>query len=491
MTDKSTILIVDDEELIRATLEGLLVAQGHELAFARNGAEALTLAAELTPDLILLDIMMPEMDGFEVCQRLRSDPLLAEVPIIMITALDDRESRLAGIEAGADDFISKPFDSAELQLRVQTVIRLNRYRRLLIERNKFKWVVEQAEDGYLMLNAAGLILYANPQARIFLNLTENESTKINQPFLELAQKDYVCEPKTAWIGWPNQPAIQTPCYLVRPETPTTGSFWLQVDLIEMSSRDNEKYLVRLHDITARVNAQKMMWTFHDQVSHKLRTPLAKLINALKLLNEERSDLSDSDRQFMLSMADSSAIRLHQEIGSIFQYLNTFTTTKSTQTLCSLADIPQIIDQIETSLELQSVNIPNREKLEALSHVYLSIPRQATELILWELLKNSQKFHPNKSPNLEIKITKISNGLKIQVKDDGLTLPPQQLAKMWTPYYQVEKHFSGQVPGMGLGLSMVASLVWSVGGDCQAYNREDETGLIVEIIVPPAINTPVD
>jgi response regulator RpfG family c-di-GMP phosphodiesterase len=80
--------------------------------------------------------MMPGMDGIEVCQRLRNDPRLAEMPVIMITALSDDESRLKGIEAGADDFISKPFNSAELRARVRTIVRLNRYRRLASEREQ-------------------------------------------------------------------------------------------------------------------------------------------------------------------------------------------------------------------------------------------------------------------------------------------------------------------------------------------------------------------
>jgi DNA-binding response OmpR family regulator len=129
MRHSSTILIVDDEPAGRDTLEALLMAQGYNLAFASNGPEALAKAAELTPDLILLDVMMPGMDGFEVCRRLRTDPLLTEVPVIMVTALDDRDSRLRGIEAGADDFVTKPFDRAELRARVRTITRLNRYRR--------------------------------------------------------------------------------------------------------------------------------------------------------------------------------------------------------------------------------------------------------------------------------------------------------------------------------------------------------------------------
>jgi len=76
------------------------------------------MATQLLPDIILLDVMMPGMDGFETCQRLRADSLLAKVPIIMVTALNDQESRLRGIEVGADDFISKPYSKLELQVDI-------------------------------------------------------------------------------------------------------------------------------------------------------------------------------------------------------------------------------------------------------------------------------------------------------------------------------------------------------------------------------------
>src|SRR3990172_9399712 len=126
MSNRATILIVDDSLAGRQTLQELLIAQEYDLAFANDGPEALAKAAELTPDVILLDVMMPGMDGFEVCRRLRADSRLAEVPVIMVTALEDRDARLHGLEAGADDFISKPFDRAELRARVRTVTRLNR-----------------------------------------------------------------------------------------------------------------------------------------------------------------------------------------------------------------------------------------------------------------------------------------------------------------------------------------------------------------------------
>ena len=133
MMQNSTILIVDDEAGVRETLELLLMGEGYDLAFASDGTEALAKATELIPDLILLDVMMPGMYGFEVCQRLRADPVLVEVPTIMLTALNDRDSRLQGIEAGADDFVSKPFDRIELRARVRMTIQLNRKRKRALE----------------------------------------------------------------------------------------------------------------------------------------------------------------------------------------------------------------------------------------------------------------------------------------------------------------------------------------------------------------------
>ncbi len=127
MASQPKILIADDELGIRITLESVLSSENYELHFAENGAQALSMAVDVQPDIILLDVMMPGLSGFEVCKKIRSIPSLTEVPIILVTALDDRESRMAGMKAGADDFITKPFDNQELRLRVQNMTRLNRY----------------------------------------------------------------------------------------------------------------------------------------------------------------------------------------------------------------------------------------------------------------------------------------------------------------------------------------------------------------------------
>ena len=139
----STILIVDDNASARETLVAMLESENYQIEMAKDGFQALQVLAQIQPDLILLDVMMPGMDGFEVCRRVRATPQLAEVPIIILTALDDRASLLMGIEAGADDFLSKPADRYELQARVRTIVRLNRYRKLLEQRENLREMTER------------------------------------------------------------------------------------------------------------------------------------------------------------------------------------------------------------------------------------------------------------------------------------------------------------------------------------------------------------
>ena len=135
---KSTILIVDDEPAGRETLESILEPEGYHLVLAENGYQAIEQAKSIQPDVILLDVMMPGMDGFEVCRLIRSEKHLAEVPIIFLTALDDRQSFMKGLESGADDYISKPVDRYELRARLLGITRLNRYRKLLDERRNLE-----------------------------------------------------------------------------------------------------------------------------------------------------------------------------------------------------------------------------------------------------------------------------------------------------------------------------------------------------------------
>ena len=133
----ASILVVDDEEPNRTLLRDPLEARGYSVAEAENGLQALEHIARQTPDVILLDLMMPGMNGFEVCRRLKGDPATAHVPILMVTALSDRKERLMGIEAGANDFLNKPIDIQDVLLRVANAVYTKHlFDELQVEREK-------------------------------------------------------------------------------------------------------------------------------------------------------------------------------------------------------------------------------------------------------------------------------------------------------------------------------------------------------------------
>lgn len=134
---RGTVMIVDDEEHNRTLLRDPLEAQGYKIIEVENGIRALQKVVEDVPDVILLDLMMPKMDGFEVCRRLKKYSRAAHVPILVLTALSDRKERLMGIEAGANDFLTKPVDIQDVVLRVNNAIYTKHLHDLLqVEREK-------------------------------------------------------------------------------------------------------------------------------------------------------------------------------------------------------------------------------------------------------------------------------------------------------------------------------------------------------------------
>ncbi len=127
MKNKPKILVVDDEERNLRLMEAMLIPLGYEVVLARDGIEALDKVRKIPPDVILLDIMMPKMDGFEVVRQLKEDDATKIIPIVMVTALEEVEDRVKALQAGADDFLSKPVDETELEARVGSLVKVKAY----------------------------------------------------------------------------------------------------------------------------------------------------------------------------------------------------------------------------------------------------------------------------------------------------------------------------------------------------------------------------
>ena len=422
MNAPATILLVDDIAANRETLRELLDAQDYHLIEAADGTSALLLAAETAPDLVLLDVMMPGMDGYEVCRRLRTDACLAEVPVIMVTALDDSASRLAGIEAGADDFITKPFNRVELRARVRTITRLNRYRRLTEQRQQFQWIVEHAPDGYVLVNATDEILFANARARLWLGLPPGNGEVANGKFLDAASRTFLGRPAALWQGWPDIPAaaLTSPRLLVQPETPQARAFFLEVSIHE-SSGDR---LLRLHDATERLAAQRDQRSFQTMVSHKLRTPLNGLHGSLELLADPGA-LTAAEIAEFVAMARESAARLTGTVGDMLRFAE-LSKPPAPGAGFALAGLAELVRHVAAGLSLPAVAVSVAAEARA---ARIPCAPEALEWVLSELLDNARKFHPRGTPAVEVGARlEGKEFVLLTVGDDGVTLSPEQLAR---------------------------------------------------------------
>lgn len=302
MESRPRILIVDDEADARDMLEALLFREGYELSLAGSGPEALAMARELAPDAILLDVMMPGMDGFEVCRQLRADPDRGEVPILLVTALDDRGARIRGIEAGADDFVSKPVDRLELRARVRTITRLNRYRRLLWERTKR----QEAEEEILRRNQELMLLN-----RVITTVasTFNEEEILSQACAALAEA-FDMPQATAALYAADQaqasPIVHYPKRNIQQQQPT-ASFFGPILLRDSISKSplpilNAPSDPRLADAHPQLGEQGIL--------SMLVVPILmqdKIIGSIELHTHEPKQFVDSD----LTLATSVAIAVGQ------------------------------------------------------------------------------------------------------------------------------------------------------------------------------------
>ena len=274
----ATILIVDDELLDRRLLESLLLPEGYLTMTAASGEEALASVAHRAPDLILLDLMMPGMDGYQVAGLLKSNPATSSIPIVMLTAQSDRSARLAGLNAGAEEYLTKPVDRAELWLRVRNLLRLKEYSDYLknhgavLERQvqartadlqRFRTAMDATADAIFLVNRTTMdFVELNATACNMLGYTREELFNLGPAQMASATPEHLESVYDAIISGHHTNELEE-TRLQRKD----GS-QLQVEVRRHAHRSGADWIIVsvVHDITERNEAEKRLKRLH-QLAH--------------------------------------------------------------------------------------------------------------------------------------------------------------------------------------------------------------------------------
>jgi PAS domain S-box-containing protein len=487
MNPPSRILIVDDEPITRETLEALLSGAGYQLTTAASGAEGLAKAEAIRPDLILLDVMMPGMDGFETCRRLRSNEHLGLVPVLLVTALDDHASRLRGLEAGADDFIAKPFDAAELQARVRTITRLDRYRRLLAEQARFERLIELSPDGILIAEGGGSIRLANPAMRRMLGYATREAM-LGQPMLSILASD---EAGTYAAGFDQ--VIARPAAAVSFETVlrrvdgttfsaeiNAGYFeWDGHAAVQLITRDitdrvraeqarqhaereirqlNEELERRVRDRTAQLEAaNRELESFSFSVSHDLRAPLRSVDGYSQALLEDCAALLDETGREHIQRIRNASQRMAQLIDGLLS-LSRLTRLEMQHERLSLSALARGI-----VLELQQRNPERQVEFVIADGLEVKADARLMRAALENLLENAWKYTSGHArARIEFGALPQTAGPPAYfVRDDGAGFDMAYADRLFVAFQRL--HSAQEFPGDGIGLATVQRIVHRHGG----------------------------
>lgn len=485
------VLLVDDHEINLATLEAILEPEGYELRSVRRGEEVPDSVREFAPDLVLLDVMMPGMDGYAVCRAIRADARIAAVPVVMVTALNDRDSRLAGIEAGADDFISKPVYAEELRARVRTITRLNRYRVIADQRARLERLLELAPSAIMVARADGEVVSANRRAEEFFacfgggplsgrqlgeGLPSRDAWRLLDLVAAVARADGGSEAlgvKDLRLRGPSSERVLDVSARRLEERPEPLALLSFHDVTaEVRARENAESINRRLDTMVRERtrrleeANQVLASYSVFVAHDLRSPLSAVKGYVTLLLGEVWPLPREVRECLRQT--ELAIKMIDEM--VTDTLTLAGARDQAEAGARRVRPRQVLERL--CARLVGLKPPPRPQI-----VIHDLPEVAgsallVERIFFNLLTNALKYSAARpAPCIEIGSVDTADGPAIYVRDNGVGFPESEAAALFTKFTRLstaEGH-----DGLGIGLSLVARLVHAHHGRIWAESRPGE------------------
>lgn len=399
------ILVVDDDLTNRLTLSIGLKQQGHRVTAAEDGRQALELLRTQPFDLVLLDIVMPQMDGFQVLAKIKSDAALRDIPVIVISAIELMESVIKCIEMGAEDYLPKPCDPVLLEARINAGLRKKRFRDQEVE--YLRQVAKLTEAAVALENQT-----FEPMSLADVSIRSDALGTLARVFQHMAQEVYVREQQLA--------------------------------------QDN-----------------RVKIAFIDVITHELRSPFASAALSVELLRKYAERGMVGELQAQIEQVNKELVQGRQLIDTILAFARQ--VGKGAQLIVAQADFAELVRETIVPLALLARRRQLQLVHDLAPQMpTVCVDHERMSEAVYHLVHNAIKFTPAGGV-IEIKCWAEDTVTVFQVKDNGCGIPAERLATMWDAWDQNSDRVRRGVEGLGLGLALVKSTIEAHRGTLTAIS----------------------
>jgi PAS domain S-box-containing protein len=492
------VLLADDNADMREYVRKLLKTQ-YEVVAVADGEAALAAVHEQVPDLVLSDVMMPKLDGFGLLAHLRADERTRSVPVLLLSARAGEESRVEGLEAGADDYLVKPFSARELLARVKATLETARLRqeaarsRMEVEAAQERaTILERVTDAFYGLDRQWRFTYVNRRCEEYLGKTREEllgkvlwevfPMVVGSPFEEqynLALRDQVAVHFEVISPFSNQ-WVEVHAY------PSADGLSVNFrDITERKELEERREALLESERAARAEAERigrLKDEFLATLSHELRTPLNAILGWSQLLRKKTIGAAE------LKKGLDTIERNSRAQAQIIEDLLDMSRIISGKLQLNVKNV-NLRSVIEAAIEsllptVQAKDIRLQTVFDVLPSSIIGDPGRLQQVV-WNLLSNAIKFTP-KGGRVRVSLEKVDSYVELTVSDTGQGIKPEFLPYVFDRFRQADSSTTRKFGGLGLGLSIVKQLVELHGGSVQATSAGEGQGATFIVMLPLAL-----
>ena len=497
--DPRRILIVDDNPATLYATARVLRAAGFEVHEARNGEQAVEIACAQEPDLIVLDVNLPDIDGFEVVRRIRGVPRVARVPIIHLSATFVQDAhKVQGLEGGADGYLTHPVEPPVLIASINAFLR-TRHAEDAMRRSedRFKSVFERALDGIALLSEDLIFVDANPAMCRMLARTRDELVGKHASALspkglenEVAHIAAIVSRKGGWRG---------PMPLLRADGTRLELEWslsrhsapdvrlaIVSDITERKLAETEREQLLESESAARGEAERanrLKDEFLATLSHELRSPLNAIVGWTQVLQRRRAEggVPADELAEALAVIERNA-RLQTQLIADLLDVSRITSGKMRLEIVLIDPVGPLeaaIEGVRPAAEARQIDLAL--DLDRLAGPILGDPGRLQQ-VFWNLLSNAVKFTP-RGGEVRVRLGRVGSHVEVAVSDTGCGIQPEFVPFVFDRFRQEHASIERNHGGLGLGLAIVRHLVEMHGGTVAAASEGEGRGATFTVSLP--------